>query len=77
MPKIITRKEILQRFRKVHGFDYYYFAVNYIGIHTKVKIYCPRCKKYFYQSPCNHIKNQKCPSCLIKIKSFSVEVFKK
>lgn len=50
----------------VHGWKYNYRAVNYINAHTKVKIWCHSCKKYFWQTPNNHcIQRHGCLICSI------------
>ncbi len=57
-----TQEQILERFISKHGDEYDYSNVNYINIDTNVKIIC----KYhgeFLQSPYNHIRGCKCPSC--------------
>ena len=41
MPRKLTQKEVLERFKKVHGDKYDYSLVEYFEAHTKVKIiYC-------------------------------------
>jgi len=51
----------------VHGWKYNYKAVNYVNAHTKVKIWCNKCKKYFWQTPNNHYINRNgCPICSIQ-----------
>lgn len=50
----------------VHGIKYNYDAVDYINAHTKVKIWCNICKKYFWQTPNNHcIFRHGCLTCSI------------
>ena len=38
----LTQKEVLERFKKVHGDEYDYSHVEYVNAKTKIKI---RCKK--------------------------------
>lgn len=48
----------------VHGWKYNYKAVHYVNAHTKVKIWCHACKKYFWQTPNNHcIHHHGCLTC--------------
>jgi very-short-patch-repair endonuclease len=68
MSKKLTQKEVLDRFKKVHGDEYDYSLVEYEGGKTKVLI---KCKKeghsIFKQRPDNHSQGQGCPKCkLIK-----------
>lgn len=59
----LTTEEFIIRARQIHGEQYNYDEVKYIGAQKKVKIYC-RYHGYFYQTPDNHInQQQKCPSC--------------
>ena len=42
MSRKLTKKEVLDRFKKVHGDEYDYSLVEYFGAHTKVKIICTK-----------------------------------
>ena len=65
----LNQKEVLERFKKVHGDEYDYSRSEYIDAHTKISI---RCRKdghgIFEQTPDNHSQGQGCPKCG-KIKS--------
>lgn len=61
--KKLTRDEIINRFRTVHGDKYDYSLVDYINSHTKVKIICHE-HDIYEQTPYNHIGlKQGCPNC--------------
>ncbi len=58
-----TRETFIEKSKKVHENKYDYSKVEYINSHTKVKIYCNIHKKYFPQTPNNHLKGQGCQKC--------------
>ena len=64
MRKELTTKEVVERFKKVHGDSYDYFLVEYVGDKTKISI---RCRKdghgVFEQTPNNHYRGSGCPKC--------------
>lgn len=51
--KRLTRDEVINGFKKIHGNRYDYSNVIYINAHTKVKITCPEHGE-FEQEPNNH-----------------------
>ena len=53
---------IIEEFKKVHGDEYLYDRVNYLGTAVPVEIGCKK-HGYFLQSPYNHKKGCKCPKC--------------
>lgn len=57
-----TTEEIINKFRLIHGDEYDYSKVVYKGIEDKVCIGC-KIHGYFWKSPHDHIKGQKCPKC--------------
>lgn len=57
-------EEFIRRAKEIHEDDYDYSEVEYVNSNTKVKIYCPRCGEYFYQTPANHLKGEGCPHCI-------------
>lgn len=73
--KRLTTEEFIEKARKVHGDKYGYDEVEYKNYETKVKIYCRSCKKYFWQSPHDHLKGHGCRNCFILIKSSATEGF--
>lgn len=58
-----STEEFIKRAKEIHEDDYDYSEVEYVNFHTKIKIYCPRCGEYFYQSPANHLSGAGCPHC--------------
>jgi len=40
MSRKLSQKEILERFKKVHGDKYDYSLVEYVNAKTKIKIIC-------------------------------------
>jgi hypothetical protein len=46
-----------------HEGKYDYDGVDYINAREKVKIYCKKCKIYFWQRPCDHLYGTGCPRC--------------
>lgn len=56
-----TTEQFIEDARKIHGNKYDYSLVNYVDIHTKVKILC-KIHGLFEQLPNNHLKSN-CPSC--------------
>lgn len=57
-----TIKELIDKFRKIHGNKYDYSNVTYKNNRTKIKIICPKHGE-FWQSPYKHILGQGCPRC--------------
>ena len=45
----LTSKEIIKKFKKIHGNKYNYSEVDYVGRQVKVKIFCKKHNKYFFQ----------------------------
>jgi|LWDU01.1.fsa_nt_gi very-short-patch-repair endonuclease/ssDNA-binding Zn-finger/Zn-ribbon topoisomerase 1 len=64
MSKKFTQKEVLDRFKKVHGDEYDYSLVEYIGQGKKVIIVC-RVHGDFTQVPVSHWSGRGCPKCAI------------
>ena len=59
-----SRNEWIQKAEEVHGKGTYnYNKVDYKNNHTKVLIYCPRCKEYFWQHPNSHLQGHGCSKC--------------
>ena len=58
----VTTDIIIQRFKDKHGDKYDYSKVEYISMHSKVCIICPKHGE-FWQTPHNHLKGQNCPLC--------------
>ena len=62
MSKKLTQKEVLERFKKVHGDKYDYSLVDYKGQGKKVIIVC-RVHGDFPQVPISHWLGAGCPDC--------------
>lgn len=62
----MTKEEFISKAIKVHGNKYDYSQVIMNGLHNKVKIYCKKCGKYFYQEANSHLYGRGCPNCLNK-----------
>lgn len=62
MAKKLTRDEVINGFRKVHGDKYDYSMVKYVNTRTKVDIYCPK-HGMFSQTPNSHRNGSGCKSC--------------
>ena len=60
-----TKKEFETEAKKVHPypFHYGYKKVKYLNSQKPIEIYCPRCKKYFWQKPIDHLRKYGCPYC--------------
>ena len=62
MSKRLTREEFIERARKVHGDKYDYSKVDYVSIHAKVCIICPKHGE-FWQDPSSHLSGVGCSKC--------------
>lgn len=60
-PKV-SKEEFIRKSMDVHYGKYCYSDVLYRGMHTKVKIICPKHGE-FWQLPANHVIGQGCPKC--------------
>ena len=69
MAKKITTKDFIEKAKLIHGNKYNYEKTNYIKNKEKVVIFCNKCKKYFEQTPNNHLSGDGCPYCRYKTKS--------
>ena len=64
MSKKFTQKEVLDRFKKVHGDEYDYSLVEYVNTDTKISIICKKDGHgVFEQTPNMHYHGQGCPKC--------------
>jgi len=62
MGRKLTQKEVLDRFKKVHGDEYDYSEVKYINQLTKVKLICKEHGE-FLQYPKYHLQGNGCVHC--------------
>jgi very-short-patch-repair endonuclease len=60
--RTLEQKEVIERFKKVHGDTYDYSLVEYEGQGNKVIIVCP-VHGDFPQKPGNHVNGDGCPDC--------------
>ena len=58
-----TKETFIKQSTKIHGNLYNYNSVEYINHHTKVKIYCNKCKIIFEQRPGSHLQGKGCRTC--------------
>lgn len=59
---VLTTKEILQRFRRIHADRYDYSNVQYHRYNARVEISCPK-HGAFKQTPQAHLEGKGCPHC--------------
>lgn len=63
-----TKEQFVKEAQAIHGDKYDYTDSDYINTSTKIKIFCKKCQKYFWQRPHTHIGSNKrgrqgCPLC--------------
>lgn len=63
-PPALTIEQFIKKAIKIHGDEYDYSKVKYINNHTKVEIYCKKCKRFFMQTPNAHLNGNKCKYCM-------------
>lgn len=61
--KSFTTEEFIERAKEIHGDKYDYSEVKYVNSNTKVKIFCKKCNKFFYQTGHKHLSGEGCPVC--------------
>lgn len=61
--RVSTKDFFIYKAQKKHGNKYDYNKVNYVNSCTKVKIYCNKCGRYFWQDPASHLRGDGCPHC--------------
>jgi len=59
----LTHEKFVDRATKAQGERYSYHAVEYVGTHVLVKIWCNKHSEYFLQKPINHLSGKGCPLC--------------
>lgn len=60
--EMITEKEWIERFNKIHKGKYDYSLMKYKGYKEKIEIICPQ-HGIFLQTPDNHYRGKGCPVC--------------
>lgn len=53
----------IERAKKIHNNKYEYNNIIYNGTKKKIKIFCNKCKNYFFQTPGSHLRGNGCPYC--------------
>jgi len=66
---IKSKKQFITESKNIHGNKYGYEKVVYKGTDILVKIYCKKCKRYWYQSPHSHLNGRGCRYCVGKDKT--------
>lgn len=62
--KIKTKEEFINQAKIVHPEgNYDYTNSIFIDMYTNIQIYCKKHKKYFNQTPLNHLRGNKCREC--------------
>jgi hypothetical protein len=59
-------KNFIKKSILLYGHKYNYNKINYIDSISKIDIFCETCKKYFKQTPSNHINGYGCYRCCLK-----------
>ena len=73
--KNLSVEDIIKKFKDKHGDKYDYSKVEYVGMHEKVCIICPKHGE-FWQIPNSHLQGNGCPSC-VGVKKLTHEEFVK
>lgn len=60
--KLLSQKELIEKFISIHGTRFVYSKVIYINMVTKICIICP-VHGEFWQTPGNHLKGKGCKKC--------------
>jgi len=58
----LTTEKVLNKFRRIHKYDYSYKLMEYKNNYTKIKIICSK-HGVFEQMPYLHSRGQGCPKC--------------
>lgn len=64
--KRMTFDEFVSKSKSIHQDIYSYPLQEYVNNKTKVKIYCKRCKCYFNQLPCTHLRGKGHKNCSLR-----------
>jgi hypothetical protein len=73
--QLSNTKEFIEKAREVHRNIYDYSEVDYNNNRIKIKIFCKKCQKHFWQTPTNHLRGNGCLDCAIKNRSLSTKTF--
>lgn len=72
---LLTTEEIIEQFKNIHGSKYDYSLVDYVNIHSRVKIICPE-HGVFRQTAGSHKAGNGCPKCAGNYNLNTIEVVK-
>lgn len=61
--KADTKEIFIEKATRVYGDKYDYSEVDFINYHTRVKIKCKKCNRYFYCNPASHLRGSGCSHC--------------
>ena len=59
----LTQEDVLMQFKAVHGDEFDYSKVVYVGTNTPVEVYCKKHEYTFFPTPKNHKNGGKCYFC--------------
>lgn len=59
----LSTEEFIQRAKKIHGEKYDYSNIKYKNMKFKIKIFCKKCNRYFWQLPGAHLAGHGCRRC--------------
>lgn len=62
MPEKLSQKDVIKKFKKIHGDRFDYSLVKFVNTKVKVKIIC-KDHGIFEQTPNNHLNGQICKKC--------------
>lgn len=66
--RTLSREEVIERFKKVHGDEYDYSKFEFNGMHVKSTFICKEHGE-FQQTPSKHMNGQGCPLCAVNKRS--------
>jgi hypothetical protein len=69
--KVKDTNWFLDKAKKVHGDKFDYSLSVYKGCGKKIKIYCKKCKKFFFRSGTSHLTGKGCYFCHFKVTNIS------
>ena len=69
-------ENFLKKAIEIHGNKYDYSKVKYNGVHTNIKIGCPK-HSWFEQTPNSHVHGRGCPKCYHKHEGLIAEYLNK
>ena len=61
-----NKEEFISKAKIIHGNNFDYSLVEYMGANSKVKIICNKCKNIFEQTPGGHLTGYGCKECANK-----------